>query len=162
MPRRSPPHRRWLAAAIALALGAASCEEGAQFNVKYAPGFAEGRTTISVFGVFREGRMNPETWAQIGGPLSASFGEARCDVAYGEALQRADPELFAALDEEARSNGITDELLARVARDAVGEVIMIVSVHGRAGLPAPGLEGAEPPPVGNTRPTMRGGGARGR
>jgi hypothetical protein len=163
MPSRSPAHRRWPSAAIAVAfaLGATSCEDSAQFSVKYAPGFAEGRTTISVFGVFRDGRMNADTWTQIGGPLSASFGEGRCDAAYGEALARANPDLYAAVDEEARSNGITDDLLARVAGDALGDVIMIISVHGRAGLPAAEPAGSDPPPVGNTRPSMRGGGAGG-
>lgn len=122
-----PRHWPFLAALLA----ATSCAEGsANFRVRSEPGFVSGPTTISLLGVFHEGRMNRETWAQIGPPLSATLGQRACEVAYGDRLGSEDPELYAAIDESVKSEGITEELLARVAPSAQGDLILVVSLNG--------------------------------
>src|SRR5689334_9806409 len=101
---------------ILLALGVASCgAEDAQFDVKSAPGFARGQTTVSVFGVFHDGRMSPESWLELGPSISAMLGQKSCDTAYGEGLQKGNPEMFTAADEDTRANGITEDLLQKFA-----------------------------------------------
>ncbi len=124
-------HRHWLALAITLA--SASCSDGgASFDVRYAPGFSQGPTTVSVLGVFQGGRMSPEAWAEIGPPLSAALGQRKCEAAYGEEMQREAPESFADLEEYTMNNGVTEELLERLAPSASGEMILTISVHGRS------------------------------
>ena len=120
---------RWLG--IALGLATASCAEGsADFHARYEPGFAAGPRTISVFGVFHEGRMSPEAWTQLGPRLSAVLGQKSCEVGYGYQLANADPALYAAVDESVRDEGITEELLERFAAKAEGEMILVLSFNG--------------------------------
>ncbi len=126
-----PTHRHWLA--IAITLASASCSDGgASFDVRYAPGFTQGPTTLSVLGVFQGGRMSPEAWAQIGPPLSAALGQRKCEAAYGEEMQREDPQSFADLEDYTMNNGVTEDLLERLAPRASGEMILAISVHGRS------------------------------
>src|SRR4051794_14862297 len=114
---------RGLLLGMALALGSASCGAGVDFDVHYAPGFAPGGAGISVFGVFRDGRMSPESWKELGPVVAEVLGQPpddavpgatkrraavdpTCQAAYGDALKRARPELFTEVDDYARSNGI--------------------------------------------------------
>src|SRR3954454_4399712 len=58
------PPMRISRAALAFIVGLAlSCApDGPKFAVNYAPGFVKDGLNISVFGVFRDGRVNPEAW----------------------------------------------------------------------------------------------------
>jgi hypothetical protein len=157
---RTPRPLLALTLAACAASGAASCAEGASVNVKLAPGFVPGRTTVSVLGVFRDGRMSADSWIPIGPPLSTVLGQEAdlCDAAYGDRLQQERPELYTFLDEDTRSNGITEDMLAKIAPQADGELILTISVHGRIVQATPEHE---PPPPPAAAPT-RGGGGRGR
>jgi hypothetical protein len=117
---------------IALALSAASCEGGTSFSSKYAPGFTEeGHTSVSVLGVYHDGRMNPEMWNEIGPPLSAALGERSCEVGFGTALQGEKPDIYTEIDDSTRADGITEEMLAKIAPAAEGEIVLVLSMHGR-------------------------------
>jgi hypothetical protein len=105
-----------------------------QFIIKRAQEFPRGPTSVSMLGVFYEGRMSPEAWEQLGPALSAPFGQRRCEAAYDVKLEREDPQLFAELDSYTQSNGVTDDLLQELAPRASGELILSISVHGRAGV----------------------------
>ena len=147
-----------------LLLGAAmltSCaEQDAQFNVRSAPGFTPGRTTVSVFGVFRDGRLSPESWAEFGPPISAALGQKSCDIAYGEGLQKENPEMFSAVDDDARANGITEDMLDKFASMAKGELIMTISVHNRERQTIIATEGVDPLRAASMQQPKRGGGRR--
>jgi hypothetical protein len=118
-------------AALSVPLAVASCADGdAQFDVKYAPTFQRGGS-VSVLGVFREGRMSPETWDDIGPRLSTAFGRGVCPVAYDAKTVSAKPDLAAAIDEYARENGVTDDLLDQLAPAASGDAVLVITVAGR-------------------------------
>lgn len=143
--------------APALLVGALSCSESsASFDVKYAPGFSPDRATVSVLGVFRNGRMDAESWAQLGPAISGALGRPRCEVAYGGELAQRSPELYAAIEDGARDSGITDELLEKVAPLAEGDLILVISVHGEAKTRS--LSASDVDPVGAAGPqgSMRG------
>lgn len=161
-----------LSAALLALLGATSCAEGgADFHARYEPGFTEGPKTISVLGVFHEGRLNPESWAQIGPPLSTLLGKHACEVGYGPALGGEHPELYTAVDESVRSEGVTEELLTRLSPAAQGDFILVVSLNGHVTV-SQGVDdgsrqgaGAVPQPGRGSRTRSGrppGGGARGR
>jgi hypothetical protein len=121
-----------LAPLAALAALLVSCaESGPSFSVNYAPGFAKEKASISVFGVFRDGRMNPEAWDELGPRLSAALHKDLCEVAVGASLRALQPSVFAAVDNVARADGITDDLLARFAPAASGDTILVLTVAGR-------------------------------
>ena len=102
------------------------------FNARFAPDFRPSQATISVFGVFRDGRMSPDAWDDISPRLSAALGQKACPAGYGDNLREADPELFAKVDDYARENGMTDELLAHFETAAEGDLIMVLQMYGHA------------------------------
>jgi hypothetical protein len=118
--------------ALVLSLATASCAEGsADFHAKYEPDFAPAPTTVSVFGAFHEGRMSREAWDKLGPRVSTMLGQKTCEVGYGERLSAERPELFAAVDESVRDEGITEELLARLATSAEGDAILVITLSGQ-------------------------------
>lgn len=127
--------RTTLAVTLTLELSTASCVGGSTVNVKYAQGYRPGPATVSVLGVFRNGRLSPESWATMASPVSTALGAVadRCEPAFGERLQREDEDLFIALDHDTRDGGITDVLLAKLASRAQGDVILTLTVHGNVG-----------------------------
>jgi hypothetical protein len=79
-------------------------------------------------------------------------------VAFSDALRNADLDLYTQLDEDVAENGITDEMLAKIAPRTDAELLVTISVHGK-------VEQARTPAVGEdpTLPGHRpgaGGGAR--
>ena len=118
-----------------LALLAVSCgEASARFEVKHEPDFNRTAPTVSVFGVFRNGRLDAETSGLIGPRLSAALGQRSCGVAFGGVLSRENPDLAASLEDEAKTDGITDDLLEKVAPLAGGDLILVLSMQGEAKL----------------------------
>jgi hypothetical protein len=117
-----------LAALAVLLTPELGCSDSAQFTTRYASDFAHTPHTISVLGVYKDGRMNPDVWEQIGPGLCASFG-ATCGAAY-DALIASNPNLSGAIDDYARANGIGDELVDQLAPAATGDLIMVVTVAG--------------------------------
>jgi hypothetical protein len=138
--------------------------------VKYAPTFQKGGT-VSVLGVFREGRMSPETWEDIGARFSTALGRGQCPVAYDAKFVTDKPDVADAVDEYARANGITDDLIAELAPAASGDTVLVITVAGRplsATHPDAGPGGPTSAPIASQRgmgrrgSTMGGGGAMAR
>jgi hypothetical protein len=136
---------------------------GPAFTVSYAPGFAKEGAKVAVFGVFRDGRMSPEAWDEFGPRLSAALHGNICDVAVGANLRARDPAVFAAVDDVARADGITDDLLDKFAPSAGGDAILVVTVAGRVSKPkeSPGSAGAPMPALATGGRGGRGGGRSG-
>jgi hypothetical protein len=111
-----------------LVAAAAGCADGTKFSTRYASDFAHTPHTISVLGVYKDGRMNPDVWDQIGPGLCAPLG-GTCSPAY-DTLIHANPNLSAAIDDYARANGIGDDLIDQLAPAATGDLIMVITVAG--------------------------------
>jgi hypothetical protein len=136
---------------------AAACEQGdSRFQSQFASGFAPARHSVSVLGLYQEGRMSPEGWAALAPYMSAAFGSGACDVGYDDLLS-SDATLAGAIDGYARENGPTDDLLGQLAPAAKGDAILVVIASGKVRVTADG--GAPPSP----RASITGGhGKRGR
>jgi hypothetical protein len=118
--------------ALALAVAVASCaDDPAKFDVRAASDFAKTGVTVSVLGVFKDGRMSAESWPTLGARLSAPFSRTgACEIAYADALFATAPALAASIDEYATANGITDELLDELAPMATADTILVFTIAG--------------------------------
>jgi hypothetical protein len=114
---------------LVLALGCDS-DTAIPVSVKFVSDFAPHRQSVSVLGVYRDGRMSADAWDLLAEDVSSALGAVRCDAAY-DAWTRSDPALAAAVDDVARADGPTDALLAEIAPAASGELIVVVSMNGQ-------------------------------
>ena len=144
-----------LIGAMAMCTG---CKDAA-FATKYGPGFQRDGRTVSVFGVFKDGRMDGEAWSDVGPRFSAALGGAPCDSLHESAVVGGDPTVADAVDDRARADGVTDGLLDLFAPAAPGDAILVVSMAGRLStMRGTGVSSA-PPQMSGRNP--RGMGARG-
>jgi hypothetical protein len=133
--------------AVVLVAATASCSEETSVKVRYAEGFAPGPSAVSVLGVYRDGRMSVDAWGPLALPLSAALGEKTvCEPAFSARLQRDNEPLFASIDDQAKSEGVTEDLLAKLSPSAQGDVILAVSMHGSLGRASTDHASDEPPP----------------
>jgi hypothetical protein len=126
------------------------------------PHFHEARRTISVVSVYREGRFSPDSFEQIEPQITLALGRG-CVQGYNDHLRDADPALYDEIDQQARQDGVSDEVIARVAPAALGDTLMVVQFFGP--IPPPkGRTGSGGAPMPTTRaPYSRGpGGMMGR
>jgi hypothetical protein len=72
-----------------------------------------------------------EAWDDFGAGLSVPFSQETCPAAYTKKLASTNPELTSAVDESAKENGVSDELLERFAPLAEGDTIMTISLTGQ-------------------------------
>jgi hypothetical protein len=126
----------------------ASCGDGTFAQARYAPGFTPKGAKVAIFGVFQAGRLNREAWTPISVKLSPALGKPSCEAGFGEKMKQADVELYAQLDQDVAENGVSDEIVARLAEKTDAELIVTVSVHGR-------VERAKSPSIGED-PSMAG------
>jgi hypothetical protein len=105
-----------------------ACSDAAQITTRYAPSYTHTPHLVSLLGVYKDGRMNPDVWEQIGPGLSVPLG-GHCLPGY-DTLVTSNPELSAAIDDYARANGIGDELLDQLGPAAKGDLVMVVTVAG--------------------------------
>jgi hypothetical protein len=129
----------------------ASCGDGTFSQARYAPGFSPKGAKVAVFAVFQGGRLHRDAWAPISFKLSPALGKPSnvgCEAAFGEKMKQADVELYAQLDQDVAENGVSDEIVARLADKTDAELIVTVSVHGR-------VERAKSPSIGED-PSMAG------
>ncbi len=145
---------------LPLSLGACA-DAGAQFDVKYAPGFKRGGSTISILGVFREGRMSPETWDDIGPKVAPVFGRGSCPIGFDTKLLSDKASLAESIDDYARENGVTDDLLDQLAPGASGDNVLVITVAGRPNEIGKPDGGAGAPSGGTPQAQQRGMGRRG-
>ena len=117
--------------AVGLAATAlAACGGGESAVGRFAPDFAATSHTVSVFGVYRDGQMSSEAWLTLGPRISAALGTGRCDAAYSEPLVSSRAAMWSSVEDYARSNGPTDELLGQLAPAASGDLILVLTVAG--------------------------------
>jgi hypothetical protein len=102
----------------------------AQFTVNRAPTFAQTHNTISIFGVYKDGRLEPGSWLRFGSRISNALARESCETGFSERLRDEEPDLFTRAAAEARESGITPELLTEFAPRADGELILVLYVSG--------------------------------
>jgi hypothetical protein len=160
MLRRSTSNAILFVLAHAAALATVGCGDDS-FHVQRAPEFPKvAGATVSVFGVFRDGRLAPEAWDSFRSHLSPLFGTSSCEPGYPDILTSSGTPTLQAVDDFTRANGVTDELLDRLAPLARGDLILLITMTGRPPTKADSeKESATPTPT--TSPGMRGPG-RGR
>jgi hypothetical protein len=110
---------------------APACGGDAQFHVQHAPELARGAQSVSVLGVYKDGRLAPEAWETLGAALSSAFAGSACPIGFDEAFLVKDPALSSAIDDYSRADGVTDDLLERLAPAAQADTILVFTVAGR-------------------------------
>ncbi|MEP7049122.1 MAG: hypothetical protein ABJB12_02165 [Pseudomonadota bacterium] len=116
---------------LALLLSIAGCTNGgARFTTRLASDFAPAHHTVSVLGVYQDGRMALGTWDTVAPYLKRALGPAQCAVLY-DTLATSDQDLANAIDELARDEGPTGNLLATVAPAASGDLILVLTFAGK-------------------------------
>ena len=135
---------------VSLLVILAGCSDETQFTTRFASDFVHPSHTVSVLGVFRDGRMSSDAWEMVGPKLSTPFGKT-CDTAYGT-LMTSNQALSTAIDDYVRANGPGDELLEQLAPAATGDLIVVYTVAGHV---------AAKKPAGPDTSNVSGGGAPG-
>jgi hypothetical protein len=112
-------------------IAASACDAtDAHFGVQYASDFAPARHSVSVLGVYEDGRMSPGAWDTLAPHLGPAMGAAPCDAGY-DALMATDGALAGAIDEFARADGPTDDLLSHLGPAAKGDSILVITMSGQ-------------------------------
>lgn len=122
---------------VAVAASMVSCTPRLQWDTKLAPGFTASGHTVSVFGVYKDGQMSPEAWDALRPRLEPLLGGRACEIARGDSLAQDESPVLAAVDEYARTNGPTDDLLAQLGPAARGDLILVVVEAGNLPPPDP-------------------------
>ena len=104
---------------------------GEKFEVKYAADFSPASMSVSVFGVLHDGLMTEDADRVLGRPIFRSLHQDSCEIAFDGRLGRSNPDLFALLDKQARDDGITDDLVEKVASYAKGDFVLAFQMFGR-------------------------------
>jgi hypothetical protein len=114
---------------FAIALSAMGCGGGAP-EVQSAHSATFTPTgTMSVLGIYKDGRMSPESWNDLGSALLPRDG---CAAEFDETFPKEHAPLAGAVDDYVRANGVTDALLAQLAPLAKGDTILVLVVAGHA------------------------------
>jgi hypothetical protein len=119
---------------FAIASVAWGCVNDAVYSAQFAPGFVPQGRTVSVLGVYKDGQMSSGAWDGIEPRLARALGATRCGAGYTDALSSTHNAIAGAIDDYARSEGPSDDLLGRLAPAATGNLILVVTIAGR--LPA--------------------------
>jgi hypothetical protein len=122
-----------------------ACDEDTHFSTTFASDFMPARHSVSVLGVYREGRMAPEHWETVGPYVSTALGTDACEAEYNTLVTASDP-LAAAIDDYTREDGPTDALLAQIAPAAKGDLLLVLTVDGRLRRPDGGAPSPSPGP----------------
>jgi hypothetical protein len=116
---------------------------------------------LSVFGVFKDGRLSSDASDDALGKLAPALGTIPCQAAF-DRLADAKVGLADATSDYAMAEGVTDELLDPFAPAAKGDFILTLAMAGKGALGADA--GAEPPtsprPQAQPMKTRRGRGRR--
>lgn len=136
-PRTTRPLRNssWTLGVLAalVFLCSTGCHGDTDFDVKQANDFApSGRISVSVLGVMKDGLMSQETWESLGPKLSPALRSPKCDTRYDSAFVAENKGVASAVEDYTRANGVTEPLLTAFSTSAEGDVMMVLSVSGRA------------------------------
>ena len=117
---------------LALALTTTACgEAGVYWDVKFSPGYAPGPTTVSVLGVYQDGRMSNELRDEVLRGLAPELGQPTCEIAWDDRLRAAEPDLYEEVDRTTQSDGITEDVLDKFTEWSEGDAILVVSLNIR-------------------------------
>jgi hypothetical protein len=134
---------------------------GAQFTIEFASDFVPTQHAVSVLGVYQDGRMSTRGWDTLGPYLARSLGSSDCEAGY-DSLTSSNEALAEAIDEYARADGPTDDLLALLAPASQGDLVLVLTFAGK--LPErpvdAGAAARAPSGGGWQRGGRRGGGSR--
>jgi hypothetical protein len=157
----SVPALRGLALGGLLCAALLGCDDGSgELTAKFAANFAPGPHTVSVLGVYQDGRMSPATWDDLGPYLVQALRSDHCAVGY-DALATSGAPLAEAIDGFAREDGPTDELLTQLAPAAEGDLVLVLTFAGKLPAKAPGSGAAHPAVAPSGGGGRRRGGRRG-
>jgi hypothetical protein len=135
--------RRWLMLVV-LGVSSFGCDDS--FQVQHAAEFPRGGgTSISVFGVYRDGRLAPEAWDLFRSRLAPLFGTSPCEPGYPDILTPSGTPALQAVDDWSRANGVTDELLDKLSVTAKGNLVLLVTMTGRPGAKPESGQGVQGP-----------------
>ncbi len=109
----------------------AGCFNEYNYRTEFTPGFVPGRHRVSILGVFRDGRMDFESWDELAPALSTAFDARKCPAGYRAEFVADHGALSAAIDDVARSDGLGDDLLAQLSPAAAGDLIIVFTIAGR-------------------------------
>jgi hypothetical protein len=140
-----------------------ACDDTVKFTTKFASDVAPARRTVSILGVYKDGRMSVDGWAALAPHVTTAFGGGDCAVGY-DTLATANQNLAAAIDDYAQADGPTDDLLAQLAPAARGDSILVLTFAGtlpQHGIADAGARSTAPPSMGSPRGGGRMGGSRG-
>jgi hypothetical protein len=108
-----------------------ACSEGdAHFTVNVAPDCSPTRHEVSVLGVYQDGRMSSGGWDVLEPYVEPALGSAHCDVGY-DSLTSSNVPLANAIDEYARADGPTDDLLTELGPAAQGDLVVVLTFAGK-------------------------------
>ncbi|MEI9937374.1 MAG: hypothetical protein WDO69_09115 [Pseudomonadota bacterium] len=139
---------------LSIVLSVTACNNGgAHFSTETASDFTPASHTVSVLGVYKDGRMAVDVWDQLAPHLADALASAPCDIGF-DSLVTSNQELADAIDERARAEGPND-LLAQLAPAARGDLLLVLTFSGK---PPQQQTLAEPPagaPVNNSMGSPR-------
>jgi hypothetical protein len=110
------------------------CVNDSFYSTQFAPGFVPRGHAVSVLGVYKDGQMSSDAWAALEPRVARALGGPRCGAGYTDTLSSTHNAVATAIEDYARSEGPSDDLLGHLAPAAGGDLIMVVTVAGR--LPA--------------------------
>ena len=126
----------------------AGCAGGdAEFATKYAPNMRRDGMTVSVFGVYKDGRMSAEAWTELAPRFASALGGAACESLQADPLVVSDRPLASALDDVTRADGVNDELLDVFAPAASGDALLLVTISGHPPSARPANRAADGTPA---------------
>ncbi len=123
--------RERLALCCLVCVALLGCDDGGgELTAKFAASFAPGPHTVSVLGVYQDGRMSLGSWDDLAPYLVPALRSDHCPVGY-DALATSGAPLAEAIDKFAREDGPTDELLTRLAPAAEGDLMLVLTFAGK-------------------------------
>ncbi len=128
---------------------AAACD-GAEgpFTTRLASDFAPAGHSVSVLGIYKDGRMSA-AWDDVAPYFATALGGSDCEIGFST-LEAANGPLASAVDAFARDDGPSDDLLGQLAPAAKGDLVLVVTIAGQ--LPShAGDAGAPQPQASATR-----------
>ncbi|HZU83472.1 MAG TPA: hypothetical protein VE987_11170 [Polyangiaceae bacterium] len=129
---------------LSLVLGL-GCAGESKFAANFAPDFDVRHHRVSILGVYKDGQLSSEAWGQFGPGVERFLGGGTCEVGFDSSLAVTHASLAEAIEDYARSNGLTDDLLSELAPAARGDLIMVLTASGRPPVAAPRTSVADVP-----------------
>jgi len=107
-----------------------ACEgSDAQFATRIDPALGATRHAVSVLGAYQDGRPSSEAWDLVAPSLTSALRSSRCELGYNTLVASSDPRADL-IEEHARGDRSTEELVANVGPGAQGDLILVVQVDG--------------------------------